>query len=237
MYTYNKKILFSDIDNNSKMTVGGILNAMQDCVNINSESIGRGIDYMMEKGRTWFAISWNIDIKRYPTMFEDVVVKTWPYDFTTTMGYRNVIITDSKGNDIITADSMWTLMDMATGRPTKINDEDRLGYDLEEKYPMESLGRKIKLPKELEIIDTISVRRADIDYNGHMSNGKYIELANEYIPFDVEVMKIRVEYKSQSKYKENILVKRAIEDNRHIIVMVGEEVGDTKATVEFTVGV
>jgi len=65
MYTYNKKILFSDIDSNSKMTVGGILNAMQDCVNINSESIGRGIDYMMEKGRTWFAISWNIDIKRY----------------------------------------------------------------------------------------------------------------------------------------------------------------------------
>ena len=52
MYTYNKKILFSDIDHNSKMTVGGILDAMQDCVNINSESIGRGIDYMMEKGRT-----------------------------------------------------------------------------------------------------------------------------------------------------------------------------------------
>lgn len=237
MYTYNKKILFSDIDCNSKMTVDGILNAMQDCVNINSESIGRGIDYMMEKKRTWFAISWNIEIRRFPKMFEDVVVKTWPYDFSSSMGMRNVIITDSCGNDIICADSLWTLMDMNTGRPTKIEEEDRLGYDVEEKYPMESLGRKIKLPKELEIIDTISVRRADIDYNGHMSNGKYIELANEYIPFDVEVKKIRVEYKSQSKYKENILVKRAIEDNRHIIVMVGEEVGDTKATVEFTVGV
>lgn len=235
MYTYNKKILFSDIDSNSRMTVEGILNAMQDCVNINSESIGRGIDYMMEQRRTWFAISWNIEIRRFPKMFEDVVVKTWPYDFTTTMGMRNVIITDSQGQDIICADSMWTLMDMNTGRPTKINEEDSRGYDLEEKYPMESLGRKIKLPKELEIIDTIAVRKSDIDYNGHMSNAKYIQIANEYMPFDTNIERIRVEYKSQSKYKENILIKNAVEENRHIIVMVGEEAGDIKAVVEFTV--
>lgn len=235
MYTYNKKILFSDIDCNSKMTVDGILNAMQDCVNINSESIGRGIDYMMEKKRTWFAISWNIEIRRFPKMFEDVVVKTWPYDFSSSMGMRNVIITDSQGNDIICADSLWTLMDMNTGRPTKIEEEDRLGYDVEEKYPMESLGRKIKLPKEMEVIDTVTVRKSDIDYNGHMSNGKYIQIADEYMDFDVNISRIRVEYKSQSKYQEKILIKRAIEDGRHVIVMVGEEAGDTKAVVEFTV--
>lgn len=235
MYTYNKKILFSDIDCNSKMTVDGILNAMQDCVNINSESIGRGIDYMMEKKRTWFAISWNIEIRRFPKMFEDVVVKTWPYDFSSSMGMRNVIITDSCGNDIICADSLWTLMDMNTGRPTKIEEEDRLGYDVEEKYPMESLGRKIKLPKEMEVIDTVTVRKSDIDYNGHMSNGKYIQIADEYMDFDVNISRIRVEYKSQSKYQEKILIKHAIEDGRHVIVMVGEEAGDTKAVVEFTV--
>lgn len=237
MYTYNKKILFSDIDCNSKMTVDGILNAMQDCVNINSESIGRGIDYMMEKKRTWFAISWNIEIRRFPKMFEDVVVKTWPYDFSSSMGMRNVIITDSQGNDIICADSLWTLMDMNTGRPTKIEEEDRLGYDVEEKYPMESLGRKIKLPKEMEVIDTVTVRKSDIDYNGHMSNGKYIQIADEYMDFDVNISRIRVEYKSQSKYQEKILIKRAIEDGRHVIVMVGEEAGDTKAVVEFTVDI
>lgn len=237
MYTYNKKILFSDIDCKSKMTVDGILNAMQDCVNINSESIGRGIDYMMEKKRTWFAISWNIEIRRFPKMFEDVVVKTWPYDFSSSMGMRNVIITDSCGNDIICADSLWTLMDMNTGRPTKIEEEDRLGYDVEEKYPMESLGRKIKLPKEMEVIDTVTVRKSDIDYNGHMSNGKYIQIADEYMDFDVNISRIRVEYKSQSKYQEKILIKRAIEDGRHVIVMVGEEAGDTKAVVEFTVDI
>ena len=235
MYTYNKKILFSDIDCNSKMTVDGIMNSMQDCVNINSESIGRGIDYMMEKKRTWFAISWNIEIRRFPTMFEDVVVKTWPYDFSSTLGFRNVIISDSQGNDIICADSIWSLMDMNTGRPTKITDEDRQGYDLEEKYPMESLGRKISVPKELTHIDTITVKKSDIDYNGHMSNGKYIQIANEYVPFDVEINRIRVEYKSQSKYKENIRIEQLIEEGRQVIVFKGEEDNAVKAVVEFSV--
>lgn len=233
MYTYNKKILFSDIDSNSKMSVESIINCMQDCVNINSESIGKGIDYMLEKRRTWFAISWNIEIIRYPEMFEDVVVKTWPYDFATTIGYRNIIITDKNGNDIVYADSMWTLMDMNTGRPSKISEEDRLGYDLEERYPMERLGRKIKLPDNFERMGTVTVRKSDIDYNGHMSNGKYIQIADEYLPFGIQASRIRVEYKNQSKYNENLNIDLSIEDNCYLVRLTGEEDGSVRAIVEF----
>ncbi len=235
MYTYNKKILFSDIDSGSRMSVGGILNAMQDCVNINSESIGRGIDYMLKKRRTWFAISWNIEIVRRPGMFEDVVVKTWPYDFTSAMGFRNVIITDESGEDIIKADSVWTLVDMDEGKPTRIEEEDAKGYDLEPKYPMEQLPRKIKLPKEFTAVDTIVVRKADIDYNGHMSNGKYIEIADEYIPFDTNIRRIRVEYKNQARYKERLRVDMAIDGNRYVIRMSGVDDGSIKAIVEVLV--
>lgn len=233
MYTYNKKVLFSDIDSNSRMSVESIMNSMQDCVNINSESIGRGIDYMLEKGRTWFAIGWNIEIKRYPKMFEDVLVKTWPYDFSTSIGYRNVVITDKDGNDIVCADSMWTLMDMNTGRPARIGAEDCLGYDLEERYPMESLGRKIKLPDNFERIETIAVRKTDIDYNGHMSNGKYIQIADEYIPVGIEVSRIRVEYKNQSRYNEKLCIDLSSEDGKYVVRFTGEDDGSVKAIVEF----
>lgn len=235
MYTYEKKVLFSDINAASKMSVWSILNSMQDCVNINSESIGRGIDYMLEKKRTWFAISWNIEIKKFPKMFDDITVKTWPYDFSSTMGFRNVIITDSEGNDIVCADSIWTLMDMNTGKPTRIEEEDSKGYDLEEKYPMEPMGRKIKLPAEFKLIDTVIVRKADIDYNGHMSNGQYIQIADEYMPMDSDIERIRVEYKSQAKYKDELDIYMSVEDKRHVIKIAGKEDDSIKAVVEFTV--
>ena len=66
---------------------------------------------------------------------------------------------------------------------------------------MEKCGRKIRLPKEFEVVDTVVVPKADIDYNGHMSNAKYILLANEYVEDITCVNRIRVEYKSQARYK------------------------------------
>ena len=103
MYTYNKKVLFSDVDATRRMSFGSLMDAMQDCVNINSESVGRGIDYMLTHKRTWFAISWNIEILRIPKMFEEISVKTWAYEFATSIGYRNVIVTDENGEDIVCA--------------------------------------------------------------------------------------------------------------------------------------
>lgn len=235
MYTYDKKVLFSDLDANEHMNLGSLLDAMQDCVNINSESIGRGIKYMLEKRRTWFAISWNIEVKRFPGMYENLTVKTWPYDFAATMGYRNVIVTDESGEDIVCADSIWTLVDMDTGSICKIEEEDAKGYDLEERYPMEKLGRKIKLPKEFTKVDEVSVRKSDIDYNGHMSNAKYIILANDYLPMDVKIDRVRVEYKSQAKVEEVLEIHMAKDEaeSRVVYKIMGKENSDVKAIVDF----
>lgn len=46
MYIYKKKVLYSDTDANSNMSIEGIMDAIQDCININSEAIGKGIAYM-----------------------------------------------------------------------------------------------------------------------------------------------------------------------------------------------
>lgn len=233
MYTYSKKILFSDIDYNSKMSMYALLNAMQDCVNINSESIGRGIDYMMEHKRTWFAISWNIHIKRLPKMFEDVVVKTWPYDFKASMGFRNIIVEDSKGEAVICADSIWALMDMEEGRPVKVTEEDAKGYDLEPRWDMPPMERKIKLPKELNLIDEVVVRKSNVDYNGHMSNGEYIKLATDYLPDKFDTSLLKVEYKNQARLGERLLVKHFSEEHSEGYVIAGAEAEDVKAVVVF----
>lgn len=241
MYTYNKKVLFSDVDATGRMSFGSMMDAMQDCININSESIGRGIDYMLEKKRTWFAISWNIEIRRIPKMFEEIIVKTWPYEFATSIGYRNVVVTDKYGKDIVCADSMWTLMDMETKHPVRIGEEDAKGYEIEPRYPMEKCSRKIRLPREFEVVDTVVVPKADIDYNGHMSNAKYILLANEYVEDIMRVNRIRVEYKSQARYKETLVIERAVQETEmeagmetHVIIkMSGKEAGDVKAVVDY----
>lgn len=239
MYTYDKKVLFSNLDEDSNMSLVALVGAMQDCVNINSESIGKGISYMQSTGRAWFAIGWNIHIKRMPHVFEDVVVKTWPYGFSSSMGFRNVIITDSNGEDIVCADSIWSLVNKEEGRPIKIEAQDYEGYDIEPEYPLEKSSRKIKFPKEMERVGEYTVRKSDIDFNRHMSNAKYIEHAFEYVPFDKKIKQIRVEYKQQSRYGEVLDMDMSVEscenteDTKYIIKITGQENNDIKAVVEF----
>lgn len=237
MYTYEKKVLFSDIDKNSDMTIEAILNCMQDCININSESIGKGIDYIQTSGKAWFAIGWNIRINRFPRMFEDIVVKTWPYGFKPSIGLRNVIISDCEGNDIVCADSFWGLVDVNTGKPVRIEESDSSGYELEPRYPMEDCGRKIKLPEDFCFVEQRKVRHAYIDYNKHMSNSVYIQFANEYLEEGDIVRQIRVEYKNQTRYGEllNLYIAKQTADKRYVIKIEGDEEKDIKAVVEFMV--
>jgi len=124
------------------------------------------------------------------------------------------------------------LVDLDTGRPIRITEDDTKGYDLEDKYSIENPGRKIKLPNEFELIDTVAVKKSDIDYNGHMSNGKYIQLADEYVPVETHPSKIRVEYKSQSKLGEILEVYKACQENRTFIKIQGKDDGSVKAVVE-----
>lgn len=238
MYRYDKKVLFSDIDANSKITIDSMMNAMQDSVNINSQAIGKGIDFMKETKRAWFAIGWCIYINKRPELFDELEIKTWPYDFGASLGYRNFTIEDKGGNVIVYADSIWSLMDMENGTPTKITEKDIEGYDLEPRYPMEKTNRKIKCAGTFEKVDEISVRKSDIDFNGHMSNAKYIQIAYEYVPFECEIKRIRVEYKKQSVYGEkiNIQLCKTESDNEttYVVNFVGQD-ESVKAVVEFLV--
>ena len=233
MYEYKKQVLFSDIDRNNNMTLDSLVSAIQDCININSEAIGKGINYMKETGHAWFAVAWNFHIDRLPRLMENITVKTWPYDFSATMGFRNIIVCDENENVIVATDSVWALMDMEQGRPTKISESDSAGYDLEPRYNMEPMARKIKLPDNINHMDTISVKRADIDFNGHMTNGRYIEIADEYTPIDKTIKKIRAEYKSQSVYGEILNVYSGYNDDKLVVAFRGEN-DSLKATVEFT---
>lgn len=234
MYTYDKKVLFSDIDRKGKMSLDKIIDAMQDCININSESIGRGIDYMLKVKRSWFAIGWDIHINRRPKMFEDVTVKTWPYDFSATFGYRNLVITDSNNEDIVYADSLWAIVDMDTGKLDRLTDEDMTGYDLEPQYPMEKIARKIKLGKDFEAVGEYVIKKADIDYNGHMTNSKYIQVAYEYFDDELSLNRIRVEYKTQSKYGEMLIIEKAVgcTPNSFAYRLIGKEDEQVRAVVE-----
>ena len=235
MYEMKKRILYSDFDEKGDMQLGRIVVSLQDCINAHSQDIGRGIDYMVKTGRTWFLVAWNIEIRRKPKLYEDVTLATWGYEYKHSLGHRNVTMKDANGEICVAADSLWSLVDMENGKPIRITDADMEGYVISPRFePMTYLPRRIKYGDSFALADTVHVRRSDMDYNGHMTNANYIALASEYIPEDFPVSRIRGEYKAQSKYLERLSCYRSFEDGKYIIKIAGEENGEEKCIVEFS---
>ena len=235
MYEMKKRILYSDFDEKGDMQLGRIVVSLQDCINAHSQDIGRGIDYMVKTGRTWFLVAWNIEIRRKPKLYEDVTLATWGYEYKHSLGHRNVTMKDANGEICVAADSLWSLVDMENGKPIRITDADMEGYVISPRFePMTYMPRRIKYGDSFALADTVHVRRSDMDYNGHMTNANYIALASEYIPEDFPVSRIRGEYKAQSKYLERLSCYRSFEDGKYIIKIAGEENGEEKCIVEFS---
>ncbi len=231
-----KQVLYSDFDSSGNMRVGRLMNAFQECINAHSQAIGRGIDYMVKTGRTWYVVSWNVEIRRLPRMYERIRLSTWGYKVHLSLGSRNVLMTDAQGEVIASGDSLWSLVDINTGTPLRITDEDMTGYTIFPQYEgMTYLGRHIKTAGAFEKADSVRIRRADIDYNGHVSNDSYVGIAAEYIPEGYVPFRIRAEYKAQTKYGERTDCLVSASESGYTVMLTGEDAPeDVRCIVEFS---
>lgn len=83
---------------------------------------------------------------------------TLPYELKAFLGYRNFAMLDEKGEYIAKANSLWSLLDVATGKPVMVNEDMRRGYGIDEKLDMDYAPRKITVPEGGQLLEPIVVK-------------------------------------------------------------------------------
>ena len=147
MYAFDSRIRYSETDSEGRLTLNALLNYFQDCSTFHSEDVGLGIGYMKEIGQVWVLSAWQIVVNRYPQLGEKVRIVTLPYELKAFLGYRNFAMLDEKGEYIAKANSLWSLLDVTTGKPVIVNEAMRKGYAADEKLDMDYAPRKITVPE------------------------------------------------------------------------------------------
>lgn len=213
MYTFDSRVRYSEIGMDGNMTLESLLDYFQDCSTFHSEDIGLGMDYLNELNQVWMLSAWQICVKRYPHLCENIVIGTAPYEFRGFIGCRNFEMKTQSGEVLAYANSIWSLMDLGRMAPAKPSEKMLSGYVLEDKYPMEYAPRKIDMPKEGHSEEPFTVKAHHLDTNNHVNNGQYVRMALNYIPKDFIVEQLRVEYKSQA----------VLDDTIHPTVSVSED--------------
>lgn len=231
MYFFESRIRYSEADCSGKLSMASLLNYFQDCSTFQSEDLGVGLGYMEEMHMVWVMSSWQIVVDRYPDMGERVTVGTLPYSFKGFLGSRNFVMRTPEGEQLAVANSLWSLIDRSSGKPTAPTEKMLERYRLEEKLPMDYAPRKIALPENGVHEESIVVKKHHLDTNHHVNNGQFVNMAMEFLPDGFEIAQLRAEYKKQA-FLDDILYPLVAADDSKCVVNLADAEGRTCVSVE-----
>ena len=232
MYAFDGRIRYSETDSEGKLTLDALLNYFQDCSTFHSEDVGLGIAYMKEIGQVWVLSAWQIVVNRYPKLGDKVKIVTLPYEVKAFLGYRNFAMLDEQGEYLAKANSLWSLLDIRTGKPVMVNEAMQKGYGIDEKLEMDYAPRKITVPQGGELREPVVVKKHHLDTNHHVNNGQYVNIAMEYLPDDFMIHQMRAEYKKQA-FLDDVLHPYVVQTENGYIICLQDENGKPYVSVDF----
>lgn len=233
MYHLNHKVRYSEISADGYVDIAQIVNYMQDCSTFESFSVGDTLEYQKENRYAWMLAAWQVEVERFPKMYEDIVISSWHYGHKGILANRNFDICDKDGNRIVSANSIWFYFDLEKKMPVRIQDEYVGMYGHKEKLQMNYKPRKIMPPSiEGRREESFTIRRSDLDTNGHVNNAKYIGMALEYVNQTDQITSMRVDYRKAAFYGDSIFPV-IYEENKKTIVELRNKEDDIFVVIEF----
>lgn len=230
------KMQLKDIGKDNFIKNRSILEIFENIATHHSDLAGYGPNDILRTGVTWVLLDWKVEVIKRPKYGDKLDVETWGRTMKKVYTYRDFKMKDETGKVCVIGTSKWVLIDINTGKITKITDEVEEKYEPEEDnvFNIEELD-KLSMPEEYSKELEYTVARRDIDLNGHMHNLYYLDLAYEVLPEEVYEQRpfdnFRIQYKREVKYGDNVKCRYTFKDGEHIVTIVSEDESTVHAII------
>lgn len=182
MFERNYRVPYYGLDENERMKPGILLDIFQETAALHADSVRIGVGDLIRRGMTWVLRRYRVDFRGHPGKGE-LTVRTWFEPRRNLMSVRRFEASAADGNIAASAWSAWIVVDLERGRPV------RLDRALPDSYfsVAEPTGEPVDevIPAVSDDCDferEFSVRRSELDLNGHTNHTVYFDWALESIP-------------------------------------------------------
>lgn len=216
----------NDVDCFYKIKPSSIYMMFQEAAMKSVAKIGNDSLDLVKQGVDWIIIRMQVEILKTPSFHDEVNVYTYPGDDMGVFYPRYWYVTDSNGEVIIKASSIWGLLDVKTRKLC-------LKKDIINKMPPVHMDDELPLPskmasKEVSLKDKRKIYFSEIDLNGHLNNCSYIKLIQDLHDIEFyskyEVASIYTAYVKELHIGDEIEMYSNIEnDVEYIEARKGEE--------------
>ncbi len=173
-----------DFDDRGKLTPTAMLKLFENAAVHHSNAV---TDHVMDdslKGIAWVLMEWRVEIARQPDFRDALSVETWVTGSApASRSRRQARLVDGSGETAVRAEAKFALYDMVNKRVAEIGEELFTKYQPEAERLFDGDLPRFTVPEDCEGEKEIAVRRADMDFNGHVHNTVYLDYAAELLPW------------------------------------------------------
>ena len=176
IYTHRYSITAADMDTAYRMTANAVLLYYQDCWARYMSSLHMAAFDLVHQNRMWVISEFNAYWEEQDAYWsQDIIVRVWNSELTGLRLYAEFEMAKPDGTPIAHDYGCWTLLDIESHRPTAISD---LGVDELRLFGNEKHG-KIRIPAGQEVLHEVEhrVNPINLDFNGHVNNRTYLNIA------------------------------------------------------------
>jgi|LGVF01.2.fsa_nt_gb medium-chain acyl-[acyl-carrier-protein] hydrolase len=213
-----KKIACYECDATGKMLPTTAMNYFQELSTSQGDKLGIGGKFLNENKIAWFLVKYVIQFKNYPLYQEEISITTEAIGMDKFCAIRRFKILDANQELNIIALTQWLLVNRETQKMERVNQYKKFdAYECFEKG--EPLFKNMKKITQVDLEKTFQVRFLDIDFNQHVNHVKYLEWAIEILPLALvkerDLKEVKIVYKAQSFYGDQVKARGQIMDNNH----------------------
>ena len=229
------KLRLSDFDQYGHFRDEALLQMLESAGSHHSDYANDSVIAGSQTGIVWLLSEWRIKITRRPESTDTLHISTWARGKApAAMIYRDFIVSDEQGQELIRAEATFVLLDTVNGRLTRITEELFRAYQPREQTVFDDKPGRLLAPEDPQAECRIALRRSDIDYNNHVHNTRYLDLAREALPEELlqkQFSGIRIVYSKAVTLKDEVTAQYTARDGVSTVAILAN--GTASAVVEF----
>lgn len=163
----------SDCDATGRWKPSAMLIRMQEAAECHAAELGFPRQRLLEAGMCWVIYRQRMTLRRVPEFGEALRLCTWPAPVEGVLFPRHYRFETPAGAPLAEATSSWVLIDIHTRRPLRPTAlPGSIPTDPEAERPLPGM---LRLPADVQALETRRVRWSELDVNGHMNNARYAD--------------------------------------------------------------
>lgn len=212
------------IDFKKRASIQTLCNFLQETAGNHVQDLGISIETLNSQGLTWILSRFHIRVQRYPFWRERIRIETWASDAYSFYALRDFQIFDEENLVIVSASSLWLILDLKTRHPIRIPDDIVAMRVTDWARAVDDPFDTIWRPQQITIEKRFSVRLSDLDMNQHVNNVRYVEWSVETVPQEIwqtyRLTEIEVSYRAECVYGDVVISQsdQSEEDGQQVFI-------------------